>query len=445
MKKRTKWIILVVVILVISGILAAIFLRPAKKPQYSVEKVSRGDLKQTVSVNGTVKPQKVLELSFENAGLVKKINVKVGDEVKAGQPLIQLDNREEALRLEQMQASLNLAKSNLKMAQTNDLLAAETTYDEMKQSYVNLQEKNKRDLYEAEVNLEEAENYTRDYQEYFNNVENDYEDGDTTETLRDLARANLTNIQAQERKVREALKTLELTTKEAEDDAWYKLEQAREACERQKALAQNWEKSNLLHQVDYDRIALELAQVNIAKSSFASPITGTVSKINVEEGETAVAFSPVITVIARDREIEAKVPESDINAVKVGQKAEITLDAVSDYTFNGQVASIEPAETVIEGVTYYKVTMTFSDPEELTRSGMSADLNIKILEKGNILTVPLRAVKEQNGQKYVEILEGEDKQIKQVFVKTGLKGDGGRIEILEGLKGDEEVVTFVKK
>jgi len=197
--------------------------------------------------------------------------------------------------------------------------------------------------------------------------------------------------------------------------------------------------------VDYDRIALELAQVNIAKSSFASPITGTVSKINVEEGETAVAFSPVITVIARDREIEAKVPESDINAVKVGQKAEITLDAVSDYTFNGQVASIEPAETVIEGVTYYKVKITFSDPEELTRSGMSADLNIKILEKGNILTVPLRAVKEQNGQKYVEILEGEDKQIKQVFVKTGLKGDGGRIEILEGLKGDEEVVTFVKK
>ncbi|MFA4880416.1 MAG: biotin/lipoyl-binding protein, partial [Candidatus Doudnabacteria bacterium] len=91
MKKRAKWIMLIIIVLVIGGILAAIFLRPQKQPQYSVEKAARGDLKQTVSINGAVKPQKSLELSFENAGVVKKVNVKVGDEVKAGQPLVQLD------------------------------------------------------------------------------------------------------------------------------------------------------------------------------------------------------------------------------------------------------------------------------------------------------------------------------------------------------------------
>lgn len=445
MKKRAKWIMLIIIVLVIGGILAAIFLRPQKQPQYSVEKAARGDLKQTVSINGAVKPQKSLELSFENAGVVKKVNVKVGDEVKAGQPLVQLDNREEALRLEQVQASLNLAKSNLAMAQTNDLLAAETTYNEAHQSYLNLKEKNKRDLREGEVSLEEAENYTRDYQEYFNDIEKDYEDGDITLTLRDLARTNLTNIQAQERKAREALATLELTAKQAEDQTWYRKEQAREALERQKALAQNWEKSNLLHQVDYDRIALELAQLQVTKNSFVSPIAGIVSKINIEEGEVASAFSPVMTLIAREREIEAEVPESDINAVKAGQECEITLDAASDQTFNGQVASIEPAETIIEGVTYYKIKINFQDLGRLTRSGMSADINIKILEKGDVLSVPLRAVKEKDGKKYVEIQEGEDKPNKQIFVQTGLKGDGGRVEILEGLKEGDEVITFVKQ
>lgn len=445
MKKRTKWIMLVIIVLVIGGILAAIFLRPQKQPQYSVEKAERGDLKQTVSVNGTVKPQKVLELSFENAGVVKKVNVKVGDEVKAGQSLVQLDNREEALRLEQVQASLNLAKSNLAMAQTNDLLAAETIYNEAHQGYLNLKGKNKRDLREREVSLEEAENYTRDYQEYFNDIEKDYEDGNTTVTLRDLARTNLTNIQAQERKAREALATLELTTKQAEDDAWYRKEQAREALERQKALAENWEKSNLLQQVDYNRVALELAKLNVLKNSFASPIAGIVSKISVEEGEMASAFSPVMTLIAQEREIEAEVPESDINAIKAGQECEITLDAVSGQIFNGQVASIEPAETIIEGVTYYKIKINFQDLERLTRSGMSADINVKILEKGDVLTVPLRAVKEKDGKKYVEIREGKDKPNKQIFVQTGLKGDGGRVEILEGLKEGNEVITFIKQ
>ena len=76
---------------------------------------------------------------------------------------------------------------------------------------------------------------------------------------------------------------------------------------------------------------------------------------------------------------------------------------------------------------------------------MSADINIKILAKSDVLTVPLRAVKEQDGKKYVEIQEGEDQPNKQVFVQTGLKGDGGRIEILEGLKEGDVVITFVKK
>lgn len=443
MKKRTKWILIIILVLVISGIVGAIFLRPEKKSQYSTEAARRGELAETVSVSGTAQSKKMIELSPQSAAVAEKIRVKIGDSVKKGETLIELDSRGQALRLEQAQANLNLAQSNLAMARENDLEAAETALKNAEQTYQDLKTKNKRALAEAEIDLAEAENYTLTYQDYFNSIEESYDNGETSEASRNLVRASLTNIQAQERAARETLKTLEITTKQTEGEAWYDKEKARQSLERQKALAENWAKSNLLQQVDYNRVSLELAALDLEKTILKSPQDGIVSKISAEEGENLAAFASAVTVIAAEREISASVPESEINKIKLDQEAEITFDAAPDEIFKGKVALIEPAETVIEGVTYYKVRIVFDDPDFMIKSGMSADINIKIATRENVLSIPQRAVKERDGKKYAEVKEGEI--LRETEVVTGMKGDGARVEILSGLKEGEEVVTFVKK
>jgi len=443
MKKRTKWILIIIILLAIIGIMAAIFFRPAKKPQYATEAAIRGELKETVSVSGITQSKKVIEIASQSAARAEKIMVKIGDNVKMGETLVELDGREQALRLEQARANLNLAQSNLAMARENDLEAAETNFKNAEQTYQDLKVKNKQSLKEAEIDLEEAENYTLDYQDYFNSIEESYDNGETSEAARNLVRATLTNIQATERKARETLKTLEITTKQVEGEAWYDREKARQSLERQKALANDAQKSNLLQQVGYNRASFELVALDLEKTILKSPQNGIVSKVNVEEGENLAAFASAITIIAAEREIEASVPESEINKIKLDQEAEITFDAVADEIFKGKVALIEPAATVIEGVTYYKIRIVFDDPDFMIKSGMSADINIKIATIENVLSVPQRALKERDGNKYVEIKQGE--VLREAFVATGMKGDGARIEILSGLREGEEVVTFVKK
>lgn len=434
---------IIIAVLIVGGIVASVLLRPEKKPEYSTSKVYRGELKQTVSVIGTVRPKKVIDLVLEQNGVVGKINVRVGEEVSKGDLLLSLDSSTQRLQVTQAEASLNLAQSNLKMAETHDLRAAQTAYNQSYQTYLNTKAANERALLDAEVALDEAKNYTKDYQEYFDEVNSEHDAGNLAQYTRDLARAALTQAQGNERKVKEALESLKVSNKQTEDAAWYLQEQARQAVKRQEALGFDPQKSNLINQVDYSKAGLDLVRNSLAKSWLTSSLSAIVSKINIEEGEGALAYSPLIQLASKELEIEVKIPESDISQVKLDQEIEITLDALSDEELTGKVSAMEPTETIIEGVTYYQIKIKFSDPEGLVRSGMTADLSIKIYTKNDVLIAPHRAVKEKDGRKYVEILEGEE--IREVDVVVGLRGDGGTIEIIDGLKEEDEVVTFIKE
>lgn len=443
MRKRNKWLIFFVILAVVGGIVTAIILRPEKKPEYSTAKVYRGNLKQTVSVTGRVEPKKVVDLAFEKNEIVDKIKVEVGDEVRAGDLLVELRKDTLALEIEQAEVNLNLAKANLKMAETCDLEAVETAFAKAREAYLNTKVENARLSAEDYLAWEEAKNHTRDYQEYFNEIEKEYEDDNIDKYTRDLVRANLTQIQGTEQKTQKAWETLAVTNKKTEDAAWYVQEAARQDLEKQKALAYDWEKSNLLNQADANRVARDLAQNNLSKNNLKSPLPGVVSKINIEEGETASALSPVITIISRELVIRADVPEADIAKIKKGQEAEITFDALESRSLPGKVIKIDPTETKIEGVTYYKIELSFDDPEHLVKPGMSCDLTIAIESRENVLIAPGRALKSREGKFYVQVKEGE--VIREQEVKIGLRGDEGKIEIVEGLKEEDEVVTFIKE
>jgi len=180
-----------------------------------------------------------------------------------------------------------------------------------------------------------------------------------------------------------------------------------------------------------------------------SPIDGVVLKRGVDLFETTVANSPspVFTIgNPNDMVIETNVPESDIVKVKLGQKANITFDALPvDQIFEASVIEIDPASTVVQDVVNYRVKLKLSQQDERIRPGMSANIDIMTAEKKNVLIIPIRAVRTEGSQKYADVLvDLQNSIVEKKNIKIGLEGDEGMIEVISGLKENEAVVTFVK-
>jgi len=190
--------------------------------------------------------------------------------------------------------------------------------------------------------------------------------------------------------------------------------------------------------------SLGLALANLDETIIKAPLNGTLTKKNFNVGEQSSLSTPVLEIIGESTlQIEVDVPESDIANIKVGQLAEITLDAFSDEeVFLGTVSFIDPAETIIQDVVYYKIKVQLDEQYDKIKPGMTANVKIVTAEKENILFVPFRAVKTKNGDKYVDVLINNMPE--QKIVEVGLRGDEG-IEILSGVEEGKDVVTFVKE
>lgn len=188
---------------------------------------------------------------------------------------------------------------------------------------------------------------------------------------------------------------------------------------------------------------LALAKANLGDTLIRAPVSGTIVKINNQAGEQTSLASPVIEMIGQSNlEIEVNIPESDIAKVALGQAAEITLDSFGDdLIFAGSVTFVDPAETLVQEVVYYQVKVQFLEPAENIKPGMTANVIIMTTHQDNVLRVPLRAVKQTNGDKVVDqLINGQSVETQ---VTTGLRGDEF-MEITAGLKEGDQVITFVK-
>ncbi len=200
--------------------------------------------------------------------------------------------------------------------------------------------------------------------------------------------------------------------------------------------------------VNLAQAALDLANKQIQDDMITSPIDGQVIKDNYEVGEQTNLATPVFSVLAEnDLEVSVEISESDIAKLKEGDAVEITLDAFGpDQKFNGSVYFIDPASTVIQDVTYYRVKIKFTDPAAqlaAIKPGMTANVTVIADKRTNVLTVPERAViVNTDGSKIVRILTKG--KITEVPVKVGLRGDDGSVEITEGnLQTGQTVVVFI--
>ena len=228
--------------------------------------------------------------------------------------------------------------------------------------------------------------------------------------------------------------------------------------EKLKAPARYEDISLVRAQVKQAQASLDLVSKQIEDSMIIAPISGTVTKIEYKNGEQVLAGRPAIVMLKESNfEIEVDISENDISKIKLNNPVEITLDSIGeDILFDGFVNFIEPAETVIQDVIYYKVNIKFhasstSTSEEKNnilkyniKSGMTANAIITTFQKENILAIPSRAIIQKNNQeKFVRILFNN--KVTEKPVQTGLQGDEGMIEIISGVNEGELVVTSTKE
>ena len=199
-------------------------------------------------------------------------------------------------------------------------------------------------------------------------------------------------------------------------------------------------------QVNQAQAKVNLLENQVEEAILRSSIEGQIIKIDKKVGEFFQSMSDktVISLIpAEPFLIKADIPEVDIGKVNLGNSCEVALDAFSEEEFSGKVIEIDPTETVIQGVVYYRVKTSLEAEEDKIKPGMTANVTITTSFKENVLVLPQRAVIEKQGKKFARV--PIDNAFEEVEIKTGLRGSMGEIEILSGLKEGDKVITFIRE
>lgn len=185
---------------------------------------------------------------------------------------------------------------------------------------------------------------------------------------------------------------------------------------------------------------LDEAINKLADYSVYAPFSGTIAEFNFKKGDTISNGATVATLVSNQRIAEITLNEVDIAKVKIGQKANITFDAISDLNIAGTVIDIDTLGTVSQGVVNYGVKIGFDDQDERIKPGMSVSTAIITDVKQDVVMVPNSAVKQQGGIFYVEIMTASSTTPRQQVITEGLSNDT-MVEIISGLEVGEEVVT----
>lgn len=545
---KKKIIVSIIVIVILGGI--AFFVASGDKTpvEYVTQTVKKGTLKQTVDATGKIESADKINLNFKITGRLSRLDIKAGDQVKAGQRLATLDTSalqsqvtDARARLDQTEAELQkllagasgediqiktdtvkqkeqsvlAAKNeldnlilnrdtelkNLKDTAitkfNNEIITSQTALDEVTDTLtdsnvlVNLPAKdeqlrgvaeNSKDNAQLSLSRNKSQSITLSSHVPDHEVIDALEELKSTLNLTNQALAdtllvlnatltssNLSqssldtfkdNIRAQQTLISAAQSTIQTaksnwTNKQAtyedqitnQQDSIRAAENALQIAESELALKKSpprqFEIDAAQANVNRAKASLSLALANLNDAIITAPLNGTITKKNYEVGEQTSLATPVLEMIGESKlQIEVDIPESDIAKVASSQDVEITLDAFGDdEVFAGKIIFVDPAETVIQDVVYYKVKVELSEQDERKKPGMTANVTILSQMKEDVVWVPSRAIK-GNGEKYVEILENGLAIRKDVV--TGLRGDLGT-EITSGLNGGEEVITFVKE
>ncbi|GAX91618.1 efflux RND transporter periplasmic adaptor subunit [Effusibacillus lacus] len=403
-KNRKKTAILSIVGLLLAGTGYWMYQKSAAQPNASPMiqwvAVKRGDVTETVSASGIVQAPKQISLNFSGTGneVVTSVNVKIGDQVNAGQVLATVEDAN-------ARAEVANAKANL--------LAAQARLSEVKQGAtqeeIAIQEEN---LNKAKLTLEGAKT-TYEY------TKKQFDFGGVPKMQLDQAKLDLDQAQA------------------SYNVAVAQYNQVK--APPQASSIQSAEAAVLQAEAQ-----LQKQEVALQKYTLKAPMDGVIVQVNGNVGEIPdnnSAFIVMDNSNTEGLEVLAQVSQSDIGKIKVGMQATVTSSSFADKKFQAKVTTIYPEATTESGVTSYKVLLSVDNQENLLKTGMTTNVTIEIGTHKNVLYVPVAALKYQNGSDGVYVA-GQAPQEKSPLrfqpVKVGYYSSD-RVEIVSGLQEGEQV------
>ncbi len=223
------------------------------------------------------------------------------------------------------------------------------------------------------------------------------------------------------------------------------------------------------YQIEQAQASLKSTLDNLSKTVFVSPIDGIITSLRVEEGEVAIIGTmnnpgTVLLSIAdlSVMEVEVEVDETDVVSVKLGQVADVRVDAFPNQIFKGKVtevgssALVKTVSATAQESKDFKVVITLDDPSKLLKPGLSASADIIVAEKKGVLQVPISSLALKDTQavqgKTVEpsrdraageeegVYAVESGKVRFVPVKKGVMGEL-MIEVQSGLTEGQEIVS----
>jgi HlyD family secretion protein len=399
-------------------------------------KVQRQDLSAVVSASGEIKPKTYVNIGANAYGKITHLFVKEGDHVKKGQLLAQLENVQSTADVSANQASVQAAETDAIAAEAAlktsdaDLLRAQADY-----------ERNKLD---------------------WDRAQNLFQDGLISKSDFDSRR-----------------------------NAWATADSGLVQAKARVAQAKAQKDSADRHVTQAGANLTRVADV-LQKTTYAAPYDGVVTNLPVREGESVVigiqnALGSTLLTLADMSVItaEVKVDETDIVNVRLGQPAEVTIDAIPKKTFHGTVSEIgdnaivrstgvatSQQATASEEAKDFKVVVTVNDPPEDLRPGLSTTAKITTAARTNVLSIPIQALsvrtqaqleqeksapgsvhaaapvlketasrdKESQKQEVQGVFVIRSKKAEFVPVTTGIAGTSD-IEVVTGLNDGDEVIT----
>jgi len=366
------------------------------KAKYRTIRVTKQKFSLAVTALGMVKPQVGAEvrLGARIPGKVEHLHANIGDLVKKGQIIAELEKDELKAVVEKGKAELSKALINLAALEALgpiEIEKAEIECGRLKAIH--------------DLDAKEHERQSILFKENL-----------TSKQKLDQAKEEFI---VAKKELETSSKALELARKKFKEDL-----------------------KQLKAEVKSARASLRIVEVELSYATLRAPISGTIASVSTQEGETvAVGLSAptFVTIIALDRlQVETYVDEVDIGKIKIGQKAIFTVEAFPSIDIEGEVVAIFPKAILKENVVFYDVVVKcLKSPSVILRPEMTANVSIFLKPREDVLVVPARSVKKAGGTNYVYVIK--DKKPVRREVQIGWK-QGRFLEIIEGLDEGDEVL-----
>lgn len=420
--------------------------------------VQRKTLPITLSANGTIKPERTINLSPKTSGYLKQLLVKEGDRVQQGQIVAYMDDSNLQGQLTQTRAQVAQQEANLNKLingnRSEEIAQAQAQLNEAQANLQQLETGNRPEeisqaqaqLNKAQADLQLAEDDLRRNQSLLNEGAISEQTVVQKRSARDAAQATVNQAQAALRLQQRGSRS------EAIAQARSQVEQRQQALNLLKAGSRPEDIDAARAQVEAARGALQTIQTQSNDTIIKAPFAGVVTKKYSDPGSFVTpttagssvegSASNSILTLASTYQVVAYLDEANVARVKVGQPVKITADSYPDRTFNGTVAQVAAQATTTSNVTSFEVKIALEpEAQQLLKVGTNAEVEFQVGQLNNAILVPSAAIVRQQNNTGVYVL-GQDKKpiFKPVEIGTTVEE---QTEVKSGLtQNDQVLISF---